>query len=151
MGKKAILICEEKGCPDAALKRMGEINGEEPLSEIYLLKVIPHPPMQFCEHGGADSGAEERRLDAENRRRQQKWHVHEEKLHGPEVKGLVERLKGEGLKKVKVRFLEKEISFSNSVISELKEGGYDIAVMSEKSWDAIEGKKAPSTIRIVTV
>ena len=87
----------------------------------------------------------------ENRRKRGEWIVHQKGVHGQEIEEVVEKLKSAGLDNIKVKFLEKEISFSGSVVNELNDSDYDIALMSEKSWDAVEGKKISKSVRIVTV
>ena len=151
MGKRVILICEEKGCPSAGIDKIAEINKTEPLHDVSILKVIDHPPMQWCEHGGAEGEPEEHALEEANRKKRESWVDHEKHIHGEEVSSIADRLKGEGVKNVRVKFLEKEIGFSNSVINEFKDGSYDLAVMSEKTWDSIDGKKVPKEIKVVTV
>jgi len=151
MGKRVILICEEKGCRDTSIDKIAELNRSEALDDVSILKVIDHPPMQWCEHGGAEGEPEEHALEEANRKKRESWVDHEKQIHGKEVTAIAERLKGEGVKGVRVKFLEKEIGFSSSVINEFKEGSYDVAVMSEKTWDSIEGKKVPKEIKVVTV
>ncbi len=151
MGKKVVIIFEEKACPATAVDKLSELNSEEAFSEVSLLKVIDHPPMLWCEHGGADTEESEHTLDMENRKKRGEWAVHEKDLHGQEVDEIVEKLKETGLDNIRVKFLEKEISFSSTVVNELNDSEYDLAIMSEKSWDAIEGKKINKSIKVVTV
>lgn len=151
MGKRVILICDEKGCPSAGIDKIAEMNKSETLDDVSILKVIDHPPMQWCEHGGADKEADEHALDEANRKKRESWVDHEKQLHGEEISGIADRLKGEGVKNIRVKFLEKEIGFSNSIINEFKDGNYDVTIMSEKSWDSIDGKKVPREIKVVTV
>ena len=151
MGKRVVIIFEEGGCPSAAVDKISKLNLEGAFSEVDLLKVIDHPPMQWCEHGGADTEQSEHALDMENRRKRGEWVVHEKDLHGQEVNEVVEKLKETGLDNIRVKFLEKEISFSSTVVNELNESEYDLALMSEKSWDAIEGKKINKSVKVITV
>jgi len=151
MGDRVVLIFEEKGCPVAAVDKLSEMNKKEAFSEINLLKVIGHPPMQWCEHGGADNEESEQALDKENRRKRGQWALHQKDIHGQEMDEIVEKLKRVGLENIKVKFLEKEISFSSSVVNELNDSDYDLALISEKSWDAIEGKRIDKSIRIITI
>ena len=151
MGSKVVIIFEEKGFPEAAIAKISELNLEGVLSEVNLLKVIKHPPMQWCEHGGADSEDSEHALDKENRKKRGDWTLHQKALHGQEIDEVVGKLKKAGFDNIKVKFLEKEISFSGSVVHELNDGDYDVALMSEKSWDAVEGKKINKSVKVVTV
>lgn len=151
MGKKVILICEEKGFPGSGIDKIIEMNREEPVENVSILKVIAHPPMQWCEHGGADREPNEHALDEANRKKREIWRAHEKELHGEEIAAITEGLKKGGVKNVRVKFLEKEIGFSNSVINEFKDSSYDMAVMSEKTWDSIDGKKVPREIKVVTI
>lgn len=151
MGSRVVIIFEEKGCPAAAVDKLSELNQEGGLSELSLLKVIDHPPMQWCEHGGADNEESEHALDKENSRKRGEWALHQKDVHGQEIDDIVEKLKRAGLDNIKVKFLEKEMSFSSSVVNELNDSDYDLALISEKSWDAIEGKKISKSVRIVTI
>ncbi|MDH3975680.1 MAG: hypothetical protein OEV42_15485 [Deltaproteobacteria bacterium] len=151
MGKRVILVCEEKGYPDAGIDKIAEMNKSEPLDDVSILKVIDHPPMQWCEHGGADKEADEHALDEANRKKRESWFDHKKQSYGEEISAISGRLKGEGVKNIRVKFLEKEIGFSHSVINEFRDGFYDVAIMSEKTWDSIDGKKVPSEIKVVTV
>ena len=151
MGKDVVIIFEEDGCPEAAVDKLSELKAAGPISEINLLKVIDHPPMQWCEHGGAGSGEREHELDRANSIKRAEWVTEQKKLHEKEMEKAVINLQQLGLDNIKVRFVEKEISFSNTVVNELNEGGYRLAIMSEKSWDAVEGKKIGSGISILTL
>ncbi|MDT8317045.1 MAG: hypothetical protein RQ824_03505 [bacterium] len=151
MGSRAVIIFEEKGCPSAAVDKLLELNQEGELSELDLLKVIDHPPMQWCEHGGADNEESEHTLDNENRRKRGEWALHQKDVHGQEVNEIAETLKRAGIDNIRVKFLEKEISFSSSVVNELNDSDYDLALISEKSWDVIEGKKIKKSVTIVTI
>ena len=151
MAKRVILICGEKGCPRAAMDTISEMNIIEPLEDVSILKVIDHPPMQYCEHGGADKESDEHALEEANRKKRESWLDHEKELHGKEVSAIVERLKVDGVKKVRVKFSEKEIGFSNSVINELEDNSYQVAVMSQKTMDKIEEKKIPEDIEVITI
>ncbi len=151
MGNKVLLICEEKECSEGTINRVIDLNNESGISEAYCLKIIKHPPMQYCEHGGANSEEKEKALDKENQQKQESWIAHEEEIHGAEVKVVVDKLHKGGIADVKVRFLPKEIGFSNSVIHELEDGDYDTVVMTERMWDNINGKKVPSQTKVITV
>ncbi len=151
MENKVLLICEEKECSEETVKRVIALNNESGISEVRCLKIIKHPPMQYCEHGGADSEKKERALDKENQQRQERWIAHEEEIHGAEMKVLVDKLKKGGIDDVKIRFLTKEIGFGISVIHELEDGNYDTVVMTERMWEHINGKKVPSRTKVISV
>lgn len=151
MGKKVLIICEETGCSSKVIEKAIELNNEGQLSELYCLRVINHPPLQWCEHGGADNDKAEHALDLENRKKREAWVVNEEAVHGEAVKKVVEKLNDGGVENVKVKFIEKEIAFGNTLINEMKDGSYDTVIMTEKSWDHINEKKVPHEIEVITV
>lgn len=151
MKKRVILVCEEKSCSTNTIDKVVQISKEEKVSEVNCLKVIPHPPMQFCEHGGADREEDEKALDMENRAKQGEWISHEEEIHGGEMKDVVERLKEHGVDDVKIKFLVKEIGFGSTLTNELIDGRYDVAVMTDHLWDQVDGKKVPAETKVITV
>lgn len=151
MKKRVILICEEECCPEASLEKVSEMNRDGEVGEVNCLKVISHPPMQWCEHGGADSEPAEHALDSANRKKREAWTAHEESIHGEKLKGVVDRLKGEGIGEVKIKFVQEEITLGNSIINELIDGSYDTAVITERIWDKMNGKKVPSETKVITV
>lgn len=151
MGKKVMLICEEEGCSSKVIEKAVELNNEEQLSELHCLRVINHPPLQWCEHGGADDEKGEHSLDMENRRKREEWIAHEKAIHGEAVNEVVKRLEDEGVKNVKIKFIEKEISYGNSLLNEMQDGRYDTVIMTEKSWGQVNGKKVPHETNIITV
>lgn len=151
MENKVLLICEEQECSEGTSNRVIDLNNESAISEVYCLKIIKHPPMQDCEHGGADSEEKEKTLDKENQQKQERWIAHEEEVHGAEMKDLADKLKKGGISDVKIKFLPKEIGFANSVIHELEDENYDTVVMTERMWGHINGKKVPSRTKVITV
>ncbi len=151
MENKVLLVCEENECSEGTVNRVIEFNNESGISEVRCLKIIKHPPMQDCEHGGADTEKKEKALDKENQQKQERWIAHEEEVHGAEMKVLVDKLKKGGIGDVKIRFLTKEIGFGNSVIHELEDGNYDTIVVTEGMWENMNGKKVPSRTKVITV
>lgn len=150
MTKKLLLICEEEGCSEGTFNKIAELNSKEKISGIYYLKVIKHPPLKWCEHGGADTEAEEKILDLENRRKREKWIAHEEKIHGKAAKKVVDKLKDIVPADVRIKFIQEEIDFADSILNEINESGYNMVVMPEKIWDKIHGKKIAPEIKIFT-
>lgn len=155
MGERILLICEEAGCSYAAIEKVAEVNREKDISETCILRVISHPPMQWCEHGGADSEKDERSLDDEIRKKREEWMEHEEKLHGREAKNIIDSLEKNGVKDIKIRFIQEEIDLATSLVTEMNEGDYGTVIIAERMWDRLSSKKVAkkitSGIKIITV
>ena len=150
MENKVILVCEKDGCPDKLINKAAERNREESFEGVCLLQVIDHPPMQWCEHGGADTEKGERALDNENLSKRLEWAVHEKELHGEALGKAVEALKGKGLSDVKIKIIQEEISFSSTLVNNLNDEGCRTVIMSEKTWDAMDGRKLDKAVKVVT-
>ncbi len=150
MENKVILVCDKEGCPDKIVAKAAELHKTENFVRLYLLQVIEHPPMQWCEHGGADSEKDERARDNANLSRRLEWAVHENELHGEALKESVEKLKEEGIEEVRIKIIQEEISFSSTLMNDLNEEGCRMVIMSEKTWDAIDGRKLDKAVKVVT-
>ncbi len=155
MEERVLLICEEGGCSDEAVEKVAEICRREPVKEVYVLKVLKHPPLQWCEHGGADSEEQEKALDEEVKRKRDEWIARQRESHEEEVEGVAGKLENLGVKGVRTKFIEEEIDLATTIVSEIEEAGYGTVVLSERVWDRISTRKAvkkiPRETKIITV